>query len=166
MVEAEALFRLGDAAEEAKDYVRARQLFEQGAALGHEGCLTRLALMFDVGIGVEIDKPFAMRCYRRAWRRWRSETAANNIAVLYREAGNRIASFQWFKRAAEHGDGDALVELAKCYLGGLGVRRSAKEAVTRLSAALISSNICEAGREEAAALLETLRPTLIVSKNS
>jgi TPR repeat protein len=166
MVEAEALFRLGDTAEEAGDYVRARQLFEQGAALGHESCLTRLALMFDVGKGVEIDKPFAMRCYRRAWRRGRSQVAANNIAILYREAGNRRAMFRWFKRGAEHGDGDALVELAKCYLGGLGVRRSANEALVRLSAALTSSNISEASREEAAALLAALRPALVVSNSS
>jgi len=163
MINTEALFRIGDAAEEAGDYERALQSFEKGAALGDVSCLTRLAYLFDVGIGVAIDKAFAMRCYQRAWRRGRCYIAANNIAVLYRESGKLRAMFRWFERAAKQGDDDALLELAKCYLGGVGVRRSIDQALRRLSAAASRPNLFEATREEVAALLAELRPKVVVS---
>jgi TPR repeat protein len=102
-----------------------------------------------------------MRCYQRAWRRGRCYVAANNIAVLYRESGNLKAMFQWFERAAEQGDEDALVELAKCYLDGLGVRRSIDQALRRLAAAASKPNLFEASREEVGALLAEFRPKVI-----
>jgi TPR repeat protein len=91
-------------------------------------CLERVANMLDLGLGCTADKALAMRCYQRAWRRG-SNIAANNIAILYREAGNPRAMFRWFKRAVERGDEGANVDLAKCYFGGLGVRRSSVSAV-------------------------------------
>lgn len=156
-----ALFRLGDAAEEAGDYERAQLSFEKGAALGDVLCLMRLAYMFDVGVGVEPDKVFAMRCYQRAWRREPHNMAANNIAILYREAGNRRAMFKWFQRALVQGDYDALVDLAQCHLKGLGVRRSVGQALRCLSAALASESLFEATREKAEAMLAELRPKLV-----
>jgi TPR repeat protein len=164
MISTEALFRIGDAAQEAGEHERARRAFEQGAALGDVWCLLRLAYMFDIGLGVAVDKPFAMRCYQRAWRRGHSEVAANNIAILYREAGKRREMFRWFLRAAELGDDGAQVDLAKCYLAGIGVRKSVPEALRRLAAAVSGANICEAEREEAAALLAQLRPRLVVNR--
>lgn len=62
MISMDALFRIGDAAEEVGDHEYARQSFEKGAALGDVNCLIRLAYMFDAGIGVEVDKAFARRC--------------------------------------------------------------------------------------------------------
>src|SRR5579871_6621204 len=99
MAATDLLAEQGDGAEEAGDFALARRSFEEGAALGDEVCLTRLAYMFDVGKGVEIDKQHAMGLYRQAWRRWRSQVAAaSNIAILYREAGNVRAMFRWFAR--------------------------------------------------------------------
>ena len=164
MISTEALFRIGDAAQEAGDHERARCAFERGAALGDVWCLLRLAYMFDIGLGVEADKAFAMRCYQRAWRRGHSDVAANNIAILYREAGDRRAMFRWFVRAAERGDDGAQVDLAKCYLDGIGVRKSVSEGVKRLAAAISGANICEAEREEAEALLAKFRPRLVVNQ--
>ena len=57
MVSTDALFRIADAAEEAGNYELARLSFERAASLGCADCLTRLAYLFDVGIGVEVDKP-------------------------------------------------------------------------------------------------------------
>jgi len=59
MVNTEALFRIGDAAEEAGSYTLARQSFERGAALGDAECLSRLAHMFDIGSGGATDKDMA-----------------------------------------------------------------------------------------------------------
>jgi TPR repeat protein len=73
MVDADALFRIGDAAEEAGDFGLALRSFERGSALGSPECLTRLAYLYDVGVGAQVDKDLAMR---RAWRRNGSSVAA------------------------------------------------------------------------------------------
>jgi len=157
MVNTEALFRVGDAAEEAGNYTLARQSFERGAALGDAECLFRLAYMFDIGSGVETDKAMAMRLYQRAWRRG-STTAGMNIAILYRERQASRAMFQWWRRVADTGDGSAQLEMAKCYLGGTGVKQDPQAALRCLAVAVRSTFISEEEREEAERLLGTLRP--------
>lgn len=160
MVETDVLFRLGHDAEEAGDLPTAVRNFQRGAILGDTMAMTRLAYMYDVGLGVAEDKSEAMRLYRRAWRMEGNLCAANNIAILYRERGNRRAMFQWFRRAAERGDGDADLDLAKCYLRGLGVRRDGAAGLRHLRAAIGSDYVTEANREEAQALLDQLAPRL------
>ena len=158
MVDTDALFRIADAAEEEGRLDFARQSFERGAALGSIDCLTRLAYLYDVGLGVDVDKTYAMRLYQRAWRRGRSIVAATNIAILYRERGNPRAMFRWFQRAVEQGDGSASLDMAKCYLDGLGTSRDPLAARRCLAAAIRSSYITEAEREEAVALMSGLVP--------
>jgi uncharacterized protein len=160
MLNTDALFDIGDAAEEAGNYDLARHSFERGAALGSAECLSRLGYMFDVGLGVATDKALAMRLYRRAWRRG-SRVAANNIAILYREQGKSRAMFRWFQKAALAGDEGAQLEMAKCYLSGAGVRRNLQVALRCLSAALASNNISEAEHQEASELMGALRPRII-----
>ena len=159
MVNTEALFRIGDAAEDEGNFALARQSFERGAALGDAECLCRLAHMFDTGSGVATDKAAAMRFYQRAWRRG-STVAGMNIAILYREQRDWPAMFRWWKRIAAAGDGSAQFEVAKCYLNGIGVRQDVQAALRCLAAAFRSSHITEEEREEAEALLDTLRPTM------
>ena len=108
MADTLALFQIADTAEDAGDYVLARKSFEHGASLGNADCMSRLARMYDIGLGVKVDKSHAMCLYKRAWRRG-SSVAPNNIAILYREQGKRRLMFQWFKRAVDWNDGDALV---------------------------------------------------------
>lgn len=144
----------GDAAEDAGNYAAARLSFERGAAQGDAWCWSRLGLMFDNGLGCEVDKLRAMQCYKRGWRA-RDAVAANNIAILYREAGNRRAMFRWFQRAADAGDDGALIEVAKCLFTGVGARKNPAEAITRVTKAL-GGSLSEAGREEAKALLASL----------
>lgn len=102
-----------------------------------------------------------MRLYRRAWRNYRSTLAANNLAVLYREKGHHRAMFKWFERAASTGDGSPLVEMAKCYLSGCGVRRSEQAALRCLAAAVICEDIFESDREEAERMLQAMQPRAI-----
>ncbi len=161
MVDTEALFRIGDAAEEAGDFDLARRSFERGSDLGDPHCLDRLARLYDVGIGVEVDKALAMSLYRRAWRRNGSVVAADCIAMLYHELGRYRDMFRWYQRAAENGDGSAQLELAKCYLDGLGVRKNAQFAMRCLAAAERSIYITENERDEARALLETFGPRVV-----
>lgn len=151
------LLRRGDAAEQAGDFALARTCFEQAAQLGEVIGLARLAYMFDAGLGGTPDKTEAMRHYRRAWRRG-SAAAANNIAILYRERGDHRAMFRWFQRCAQAGAADAHLELAKCYVSGIGVRRSLDHALRSLAAVLIAVDVFEASREEAEAMMVRLRP--------
>jgi len=158
MIDTDVLFRIADAAEGDGRLEFARLSFEHGAALGDEACLTRLAHMHDVGIGTPVDKALAMRLYQRAWRRARSVVAANNIAILYRERGRHRTMAAWFRRAAETGDGSAELDLAKCYIDGVGVRKDAVLGLRHLKAAVQSDYICEDEREEAVLLMATLAP--------
>ena len=158
MVDTEVLFRIADAAEGEGNLQLARQSFERGASLGSVECLTRLAYIYDVGLGVEADKALAMRLYQRAWRRGREIVAANNIAILYRERGDHRAMFKWFCRAADEGDGSAALDMAKCYLTGHGAQRDQAAALRCLASALQSVYISEAEREEATALMAGFAP--------
>jgi TPR repeat protein len=165
VVDTTLLFLQGYAAEEAGDFARAQAYFREGAALGDDNCWTHLGYMFDVGIGTPIDKVEAMRCYRMAWRN-RCTIAANNIAILYRERGDHRAMFRWFERAALAGDGSPHLDLAKCYLDGVGVRRSVVAAQRCLAIAVGHEFISEEEREEAEALLAELRPRLVEPSNA
>ena len=161
MVDTEALFRIGDAAQDDGKLDFARRSFERGAALGDVECLTRLAYMHDLGLGTDVDKQLAMTLYQRAWRIARSIVAATNIAILYRERGNHRAMFTWYQRAASEGDASALFDMAKCYLKGIGVRASPQAGLRCLASAITSIYITEAEREEAVALMSNLAPRSI-----
>lgn len=161
MIDAELCLRRGCEAEEAGDYELARTCYERAAALRDPIGLTNLAYLYDVGLGVAADKARAMQLYRRAWRLHGDGCAANNIAILYRERGDRRAMVRWYQRCAATGDGDAQVELAKCYRDGLGVRRSPEHMARRLAAALASSHVTDAAREEAEAMMAAIRPRVV-----
>lgn len=141
---------------EGDDLERAFFLFRRCAELGKVECMLDLGYFYGEGVGVEKDEEKAMFWYKRAYRRgdW---AAASNIAILYREHGRHRLERQWFERAAALGDGDAEVELAKLYLEGKGTRRSEGKAMVLLNRAIRSSNIMEAGREEAAELLRKVQ---------
>lgn len=161
MLSTDVLFRIAHEAEEAGDYVFARNSFERGATLGDSMCLCRLAYLFDIGRGVEVDKAKAMRLYRRAWRIDKNVVAGGNIAILYREAKNWRQTFRWWQRVADLGDGSAKLEMAKCYLRGQGVRHDPLAALRCLSAAQSSFYISEYERELAQLLLRRLGPKIV-----
>lgn len=156
VVEPEMIWRLADSAIEAGDFARAKALYERGAALGDAACWHGLGYMFDVGQGLAADKQQAMRCYKMAWRRLNT-SAACNIAILYKERGNRKAMFSWFKRAADLGDIGAYLELAKCYLDGAGAPKSADAAVRCLAKVVATPSVADAELEEALELLAKFR---------
>jgi hypothetical protein len=155
------LYLRGDAAEDAGDFAVARRCFENGAAAGEALCWTRLGLLHDLGSGVPVDKAEAMRCYRKAWRLVGDAAAAHNIAILYKERGDRRLMFQWWLRAADAGDGDACLEVARCYGSGEGVRRSPDLQVRYLARCLTAEDISEDNLDVAAADLADARPRLV-----
>ncbi len=160
VIDTDLLFRIADTAEEEGNFDVARLSFERGATLGSVECLIRLAYIFEAGLGVEIDKSRAMALYQRAWRLGKSGVAANNIAILYKEVGNHRSMFRWFLRAAQTGDGCAQLDLAKCYLNGVGVKANPQAALACLQAALRSPFISENEKDEAEIMLDAfaIRP--------
>lgn len=140
------------AAWEDGDLECAFDLFSECAAHGADGCLLNLGYFYDEGVGTSVDKQKAMYWYKKAYRLG-SSAAASNVAILYREQGKLQLSAQWFQRSAQLNDGDAEVELAKIYLKGSGVRKSASTAKTYLLNAIASTNITPSGREEAEMLM-------------
>lgn len=157
MPDTDALLRLAYDAAEAGNFEHARRCYEAGAALGDGMCLQALGYMYDVGEGVVANKALAMKLYRRAWKAG-DHAAAINIAVIYRDKGNKRMMFRWYERVAHAGDGSAQLELARCYLRGTGVRKDVAAALRCLAAATTSDYITEYERDEAEAMLAALRP--------
>jgi TPR repeat protein len=148
-----------EAAHEAWDAGNLRvafSLFTECVKTGSVGCIVNLGYFYDEGLGVKQDKGRAMYWYKRAYRQGEG-AAASNIAILYREAGRRALTYQWLCRAADLGDGDAEVEVAKLLAAGIGVRRSVPFALAALKRARRSRNITPGGREEAAKVAASLR---------
>ena len=159
MPETDALLRIAFAAAEEGDFERARACYERGAELGDGMCFQALGYMYDVGEGAAVDKVMALKLYRAAWRRG-DHAAALNIAIIYRERGQMRRMFQWFERVACAGDGSAQLEMAKCYLNGIGVRKDVPAAIRCLATARTSDYIAEHERDEVETLLSALRQKL------
>jgi len=157
MPDTDMLLRIAYDAAEAGNFEHARRCYESGAALGDSMCLQALGYMYDVGEGVAADKALAMKLYKKAWKRG-DHAAATNIAILYREIGNNRMMFRWYQRVAQAGDGSAQLEMARCYIGGTGVRKDIQAALRCLAVANASSYITEYEREEAQAMLVALKP--------
>ncbi len=110
-----------------------------------------LGYIYDIGRGARRNRPKAMHWYLRAYKAGGSSaaTAASNLATVYRDLGRSRQEFQWYVRAAQLGDDDALVEVGIRYLAGKGVKRSPVMAVKHFEAALKSKDIAEASRDTA-----------------
>lgn len=76
-------------------------------------------------------------------------TTMLNIAAGYRILGRRVLAFRWWKRAADAGDGDALLEIAYAYQYGVGTRRNIEAAEIAYKSATQSRFISPFDREEA-----------------
>jgi hypothetical protein len=160
MLETAALLRIACDAAEAGNFDHARQCYETGAALGDAVCLHNLGYMYDVGEGVTADKAMAMGLYQKAWRRG-GHVSGTNIAILYREMGKKRQMFRWYERVARAGDGSAQLEMAKCFLGGTGVRMDIMAALRCLAVANASDDLTECERNEVQLLLAELKPEIV-----
>ena len=126
----------------------AARAFLQAASAGTRSAFHALGYCFDVGLGVRRNTERALKWYRCAWRHG-GETAAANIATVYRERGLLRRAVAWWKRAMEAGVHEEIVELGYCYQYGIGVRRDARNAIACYRLAIRSRNIIESEREAA-----------------
>jgi TPR repeat protein len=87
---------------------------------------------------------------RQRWRLKQGDTtAAANIGAAYRILGRYRLAFHWWCKGAEHGDGDAFVDIGYCYQHGLGVRRNKRASEQAYRAAMATESTTEGSREEA-----------------
>jgi len=73
----------------------------------------------------------------------------SNVAAAYRILENFRLSARWYRRAAEHGDGDSMTDWGYCLQHGVGVRRDERSAEQAYRSAIACKWITELGREEA-----------------
>ena len=132
-----------------RDRARSAQWMERAARGGDPSAMHNLGYYYDRGVGVRKDASRALFWYRAVWRKHHYESAANNIATIYRDRKDQRRAFVWYRKAADAGDGDALVEVAVRYLRGKGVRKDPAHGVELLRRAIRSSRITEAGRDDA-----------------
>lgn len=80
---------------------RAYNLFRKAAELGHSHSQHNVALLLELGAGVIRDKAAAIAWYLCAWRRDRQQDTAENLAILYKELGNRKRERFWRARVRD-----------------------------------------------------------------
>ena len=136
---------------ERGDIAQAHALFVHAVSEGCNGCMLNLGYFYDEGLSQPRSKSTALHWYVQAYRHG-DLSAATNIAIIYRERRQWRTMFSWFRKACAAGDGDAELDLAKCFLTGRGTNFSRSRTLKHLLRATRSHHITPAGQEEARAL--------------
>ena len=127
---------------------KAAKWLRRAAEHGSSAAQNTLGVVLSNGDGVGKNVDEALSWLRKAFHAG-DVIAGQNIAITYREIGEFRAAFKWFRKCADTGDGDALVQLGIHYYWGKGVRKNPKAAVRCFRMASKAKNICEAGRDDA-----------------
>jgi TPR repeat protein len=104
---------------------------ERAAQLGDPGSMTAVADRIARKSFTGARRREAIRLYVRAFRAGYA-TAAYNLAVRYKDAGEHRMAVAWFRRALKAGEPSALLELGKAELYGAGIRRNPTSALAKL----------------------------------
>ncbi|WP_375690905.1 tetratricopeptide repeat protein [Pseudooceanicola sp. LIPI14-2-Ac024] len=142
----------GQAAFDAGDYAAAATLWSEEAADGDAQAALNLGTLYDLGLGVPLDRARAFRFYGQAAEAG-VPAAAFNVAVML-DAGigtdaNRAAAALWYARAAVRGQARAQYNLGLLYATGDGVPRNAEIAAYWL---VLAGETLDAARQQLAAL--------------
>jgi len=161
---AEASFELGCLLEDGLVDARGQHLvppdlaaavaaYQRAVELGDLEALLNLGVCYDRGNGVRRNRRRALLCYSKLWKARRYAGAATNIATVYRDDGDLRRAFQWLRRAASTGSGDATADMGYWLYYGIGVRRDVAKARSAFHRAAQSRDISDFDREEALYLL-------------
>ncbi len=146
------LFLLTDAAYERGEFEQAFANFLHLAEAGDLNGMARVACMYGDGEGTPRSREKSVEWDLKA-AALGSTTSMFNLGITYRNAGNSREARRWFERLHEGGDGDASLELAKMYMVS---DLEGERVKAYLRAAMQSSNVCDASKEEARELLNDL----------
>ncbi len=149
------IFQLASAAWECGSIALAYDLFTVGAKHGDTSCKSNLGYFYDVGLFVPQNTTKALYWYRKAYRDG-SFSSASNIASVYRDTKDFRKMTWWLRRAISLGDGDALLDLGRCYLYGTGVKKDPERAADLFESVLVSEYVTDDVKENAASELKIL----------
>lgn len=145
----EILYNKGSDLYDRSKYKSAFRIFFDLAQNGHLSSMSRVALMYSAGLGVERNFEESIKWDKMAISLGES-ISMFNLAITYRNLGQARSARMWFERAIDAGDMDATLELAKMYF----VSDLELDKVERyLLQCINSSNATESSREEASRFL-------------
>jgi TPR repeat protein len=81
---------------ENKEYSKALALFSSSVAVGNYDSLFMLAYCHDCGLGTAKSRIKALQLYKRSMLLGKSKVAYCNIAIIFREIGNKFIATQYF----------------------------------------------------------------------
>jgi len=128
---------------------KAAQWFRQAAEHGNSSAQNNLGILLGNGNGVRKNVDEALFWLRKAFHAGHHAYVAQNIAITLRENGDLKTAFKWFRKSADAGDDDALIQLGIHYYWGKGARKNPRAAVQCFRKATKARNICEWGRDDA-----------------
>ena len=147
-------FEQGCELHELGQYSAAYSIFVELAQAGSGEAMSRLALMYFYGQGVERDIDQSIKWDLAAIERG-DLTAIGNVALSYCEQRDYRTARYWFEQAVEKGDGDSALELARLLL----VSDAENAQVKRLlDFAIQSDSITPFSRELALQLMKSIEP--------
>lgn len=131
---------------------KAAEWFRRAAEHGLSAAQNTLGVVLSNGdrVGKNVDE--ALSWLGKAFRAG-DTCAGQNIAITYREIGDLRTAVKWFRKSADAGDGDALIQLGIHYYWGRGVRKNPKAAIRCFRMASKAKFISEGGRDDAFFLL-------------
>ena len=115
----------------AKDWDKARRLFEKAAEGGQELSMDALGRMYQRGETVAVNRPLARRFWEESVARG-DIYGLDNLGYVYLEGIGAAQDFSralaYFHKASELGHPEAPNNIGRLYLNGLGVKRDVGEA--------------------------------------
>ncbi|MCW8131077.1 MAG: SEL1-like repeat protein [Planctomycetota bacterium] len=114
------MYRAGDGI--PKNPAQAAYWYRKAADAGNANAMFFMGYFYDVGEGVAQDKAQAVYWYEKSG----DITASYNLALIYVNAGplqNLAKAAEYFRKAAEHGNAEAMYSYAIMLNNGQGVRR-------------------------------------------
>jgi uncharacterized protein len=149
-----AMYAYGCKTRSGKILVRrsARKVLEwnrRAAELGSVTSQSQLAVILSATGATKANLREAIIWMKKAFHGGYS-SAANNLAITYRENGNLRQAVRWFRKAIASGDDDgAYIQLGIHYYWGRGVRTDHVGAVRCFQKAIRGKNMVEADRDDA-----------------
>jgi TPR repeat protein len=137
-------------------FTEALPLLLKGAKAGDTSCQILLGnYLSDGRKGIPIDSKRGVYWYKQAYKQG-SSTGASNLAMTYRKQGDVDEAYRWFELAAESGDNEAHLALAKIWLHD---RENQAKAIKHLKAVFQGNPryVSEQGRDEARTMIRRLR---------
>jgi TPR repeat protein len=122
----------------AQDYIKARYWLEKASAFEDSSALHNLALIYDRGNGVDVDKRRAISLYERAAAKGNPQSL-NNLGYAYRH-GEGVTkdldqAVSYFEQAHALGLFDATINLGDMTFKGWGTKRDPAKAIALYKAA-------------------------------